>query len=58
MFIIIVDYGNDLIYKGSDYICEFVFFLVYLLLMIENGLMEISNGFVVIGVIIVDNFGL
>lgn len=29
LFLIIVDYGNDLIFLGIDYICEYVFLLVY-----------------------------
>lgn len=29
LLIIIVDYGNDLIYYGIDYICEYVLIFVY-----------------------------
>lgn len=29
LVIIIVDYGNDLIVKGIDYICEYILFLMF-----------------------------
>lgn len=56
LFLIIVDYGNDLIYVGIDYIREYIFFLVYSLFFIGNGFILVGY-FVDILVIVVDNFG-
>lgn len=57
LLIIIVDYGNDLIYFGIDYICEFVLLFVYLLCFKNGGLeLELCKIFVDFGVIVVDNF--
>lgn len=58
LLIITADHGNDPTYKGTDHTREFVPFLAYSPAMLENGLMETSNGFAVIGATIADNFQL
>lgn len=56
LFILIVDYGNDLIYVGINYIREFVLMIVYNKLFKLGGSLLIFNIFVDLGSIIFDNF--
>lgn len=54
ILIINVDYGNDLIYKGIDYIREYIFVMIYGNKIKKGFNLGVKDIFVDIGVIVVD----
>ena len=58
LVIITADHGNDPTFTGSDHTREVVPFLAYSPSMKENGILETSQNFAVIGATIADNFGI
>lgn len=56
LVIIIVDYGNDLIVLGMDYMREYILVIMYSLKFKGGYVLESDIIFSFIGVIIVDNF--